>query len=334
MVDYFKMKAFKLNHPWGLNYMVNLTTNGILYNSDKVQKFLKKNKGKVSISITIDGNKKLHNSCRIFPDGTGSYDIVEKAVKKWVKSVERPQTKLTLAPANIKYLYEAIKHLWSLGINGVMANVVFEKGWKIRDAKVFYDELKKLANYMIGNKKYKTNFVSLFDESIGDKLKDTQNWCGGNGNMLAIGPNGKCYPCLRFMQHSLNNVKEQPIGNIYNGLENKEENNWLKRLCKIDTVSQSPDKCKNCNIASGCAICLAYNYDAHGDPNIRATYICEMHQARILANCYYWNKLYQKLNLNKKFNLNIPQKWALNIINKNEYEMLLNLSNNEKEVSI
>src|SRR3712207_3170723 len=78
IVEYFKFKAFELNHPWAENYMISLTSNGILYNDEKVQEFLRKNPGKVSVGITIDGNKELHDSCRVFPDGSGSYDIVEK----------------------------------------------------------------------------------------------------------------------------------------------------------------------------------------------------------------------------------------------------------------
>ena len=51
-----------------------------------------------------------------------------------------------------------------------------------------------------------------------------------------------------------------------------------------------------------------------------------MHQAMALANTYYWNKLYNKLKINKIFNLNTPKEWALNIIDVDEYNYLNNLS--------
>ena len=42
-----------------------------------------------------------------------------------------------------------------------------------------------------------------------------------------------------------------------------------------------------------------------GTANKRATYICKMHKARVLANYYYWNKLYQKLDMDDYFELNL-----------------------------
>ena len=55
IADYIKMKTFKENHPWAYMYRFCISTNGILYNNDKVQQFLKKNPNKVSIGISIDG---------------------------------------------------------------------------------------------------------------------------------------------------------------------------------------------------------------------------------------------------------------------------------------
>jgi uncharacterized protein len=325
IVEYFKFKAFSLNHPWVTNYTISISTNGVLFNSKKVQDFLKRNLNKVSITITIDGNKELHDSCRIFPDGTGSYEIVEKSIKNWLKFNNIPQTKITLSPFNIKYLNNALKNIWNLGIIAAFTNCIYEEGWNIEHAKIFYNELINLADYLLENENYRKYYTSLFDDSIGQYLIDDKNWCGGNGEMLAIGTDGKCYPCIRFMNYSLSTLgrEEKSVGDIYNGLDNKNGNEWLKKLNLITMSSQSNEICNNCKIASGCSLCTGYNYDKFGDPNHRATYICIMHQARVLANYYYWNKLYKMVYLNKHFNLNIPKDWALNIIDNKTYEELL-----------
>lgn len=323
IVEYFKFKAFELDHPWATNYMISMTTNGVLYMDERVQKFLKRNPNKVSMSITIDGNKELHDSCRVFYNGSGSYDIVEKAVKHNLQHHGNNQTKITLAPQNISHLNNAIRNVWELGMTGVNANCVFEEGWNINHAKILYDELIKLADYLLENERYAQYYCSLFSETIGQKNEDKENYCGGNGKMLAIGTDGRCFPCIRFMKYALSTErKEQPIGDIFNKLDSKKSNPWLLQLKKIDMNTQSTERCKNCKISGGCALCTGYNYDKFGDPNVRATYICEMHQARVLANCYYWNKLYKKLNLDKKFKLNIEKEWALNIISEEEYNKL------------
>ncbi len=325
IVEYFKFRAFELNNPWATNYMISITTNGVLFNTEKVQDFVKKNKDRLSIGITIDGNKKLHDSCRIFHDGSGSYDIVEKSIKTWLKTNNDPQTKITLSPFNVMYLNDALKNVWGLGIHGAFTNCVFEEGWTIEHAKVLYSEMIKLADYLLEDENYSKYYCSLFDEIIGTTLTETRNWCGGNGSMLAIGTDGKCFPCIRFMKYSLSTPgrEEKCIGNIFDGLERKENNIWLLELKKVDMITQSDDKCRKCKIASGCSLCTGYNYDKFGTPNKRATFICDMHHARVLANYYYFNKLYNKLNLDKKFELNVPKEWALQIMSAEDYSKLI-----------
>lgn len=326
IVEYFKFRAFELNSPWATNYMISMTTNGILYDSPEVQQFLKKNLGKVSLGITIDGNKKLHDTCRKFYDGSGSYDIVEKSVKDAVKKGYTNSTKITLSPQNVMYLNEAVQNVWNLGIKAAHTNCVFEEGWTTKDAKILYWQMKQLADFLLKDKNYSKYYCSLFDDSIGQPLKEDKNWCGGNGQMLAIAPDGKCFPCIRFMKYSLNNQKEQPIGDIYKGLDRKEENEWLNKLKQITMSSQCQHednkKCLDCKIASGCALCTGYNYDKFGDPNHKATFICEMHKARVLANAYYWNKLREKIPIAKKFKLNLEKEECLKIINEKEYDNL------------
>ncbi len=39
--DYIKEQMYLTNHPWVDNFMFSIGTNGILYNEDKVQKYIK-----------------------------------------------------------------------------------------------------------------------------------------------------------------------------------------------------------------------------------------------------------------------------------------------------
>ena len=65
-VEYFKRKAFQLRHPWAYYYMISISTNGVLFEDEPVQEFIRKNYGHLSIGISIDGDKALHDSCRVF----------------------------------------------------------------------------------------------------------------------------------------------------------------------------------------------------------------------------------------------------------------------------
>jgi sulfatase maturation enzyme AslB (radical SAM superfamily) len=66
----------------------------------------------LSFSVSIDGNKQLHDACRVFPDGSGSYDKAIAAVRHYVDVLHGTMgSKMTLAPANIAYTFEAVKGL-------------------------------------------------------------------------------------------------------------------------------------------------------------------------------------------------------------------------------
>ena len=78
--DYFKIKTYELGMQWYWNYRISICTNGVNYSNKKIQKFIQKNQGKISISITVDGTKQKHDLQRVFPDGSGSYDTIDKNI--------------------------------------------------------------------------------------------------------------------------------------------------------------------------------------------------------------------------------------------------------------
>ena len=81
--------------------------------------------------------------------------------------------------------------------------------------------------------------------------------------MIAFDYNGNIYPCLRYMNSSLNNnQKALIVGNICHDLcFNEEEQNNFNLVTNITRRSQSTDECFYCPIAKGCAWCSGYNYE-------------------------------------------------------------------------
>ena len=306
--DYIKTEMFRLRHPWFDSYRFNFSTNGINYNSEKVQSFIKKNVTHLSIGITIDGTKRKHDLNRIWKtaemeqgivpkpeDEHGSYDDVVKNIPLWLEQFPGAGTKVTISSADIPYIKESVLHLYSLGIHEVNINCVFEDVWKEGDNKLFEEQLMQLADAIIDGGYYQDYACSFFTEQMGKPLDcnvDNQNWCGA-GRMLAVDAEGNFYPCTRFAQYSLRSKKAWIIGNVRDGIDK----NKLRPFLTLDRCTQSTQECIDCEVASGCAWCQGENYDAADTPTIyqRSTAICKMHKARVRANNYYWNKLYRKL---------------------------------------
>ena len=336
IIEYFKKKTREQMHPWATMYRFSICSNGVEYFNPKVQELLRKHGHNISFNITLDGNKELHDSCRVFADGRGSYDIALAAIEHYKKNYGTMGSKITIAPGNLPYVKDAIIHMVELGYDEIYANPVFEKGWEQHHATEYYYILKEIADYFLDHNLMETVYCSLFeeDEMFSKRAEDDlQSWCGGASHMLAIDPDGKLYPCIRFMESSLGDSREPIIiGNVDAGIGiTKKEKCWLCDLNCVNRRTQCDDECFNCPINKGCADCAAYNYQDSGKLQSKAKYICEMHKARSLANAYLWNKYYKQIGQDKVFHINCPKEWALRIINEDEYNMLLELERgNEK----
>lgn len=327
---YFYEKALSLCHPWADTWRASISTNGALYFDDSVQSFIKKFYNHLSVTITIDGHKELHDSCRVFPDGSGTFDISYAAAKHCREHYPAlgNGTKITISPENMPEIPKAIEFFVDDGITVIHANTIFEHEWRKQEATQYYYMLKELANYLLS---LDTDiYVSLFSDMFFRPIPETENttWCGGTGKMLAFDPFGVAYPCLRYMPSSLGN--ERPpiiIGNVHDGLFATPETKMIKEeLDRITRRSQSTDECFYCPIASGCAGCSAWNYQKYGTPDHKDTGSCHMHKARSLAASYYFNKLYAKHKHNELFKVWCPREWAIDIIPEEEYNLLIKLS--------
>ena len=332
ITDYFRGRLIELKHPWAPYFRISMISNGVLYFDERVQNYLEKNRGLVSFGISLDGCKELHDACRIFNNGKGSYDLAAAAAVDYMKNFDPTMsTKMTFAPENVEYAYDAIVNLVNLGYKSIQCNPIYEDKWNDEHPKIYYQQLKKIADYVLENKLYEYLFIRAFDAHGGFPNEIdvyNENYCGSTGHMLACDYKGDIYPCIRFMKSSLgDSVKPYKIGDINNGINKMPEDRKLVNLLDSITItSQSDDECINCQIATTCGWCTALNYQTFGTPNKRLKSICGMHKAKILANVYYWNQVYLKGGYsNPAYEMRVPKEWALEIIDENEYNMLLGL---------
>ena len=300
IVDYFFVKTYTEKCDWFGRVRINLQSNGVLVDTPEVHHLLKKYRNLVSLGITIDGIKVKHDLHRVFPDGKGSYEIVEKNYLKAFSWGITDSTKVTFGSEDLKYLKDSIIHLWSFGIENIPANIVFEDVWKEGDDAIYHDQLVELADHIIDNKLWNKHNTSLFSDSIGFKAKseDLMHPVCGTGNMYCVDSDGSIYNCVRFMGYSLNGKRSRKIGDIYNGI-------IADRLRPLKTVFpkylNSP-KCLECRVNQHCPYCSGNNYDVSENNTIfyRATAICDMFKAQVRANNYYWARLYNEYGIRRQ----------------------------------
>ena len=200
--DYIKTEMFRLNHRWFNSYRFSFATNGINYHTPKVQEYIRKNHSHLSIMMTVDGTKLLHDMNRVYKDSDrGSYEDVVKNVPLWQSQFPNAGTKVTISHSNIDFIKDSVLHLFSLGIGDVNINCVFENVWEPGDDIRLENQLMQLADAIIDNDLYRTHTCSFFWEALGKPMTSNENWCGA-GKMMSVDAAGNFYPCTRFAGYS------------------------------------------------------------------------------------------------------------------------------------
>jgi len=116
----------------------------------------------------LDGPKELHNSCRLYPNGKGTFDKAYSALKHYQNNYNyNPGTKVTIAPENLKELNNIIKFFLNENIYEIYANTIYEHKWTLEEANIFYNELKSMADYILTSNNRDDIYISLFDAYLG-----------------------------------------------------------------------------------------------------------------------------------------------------------------------
>lgn len=329
-LDYFRAEALRRGHRWAMRYMVSISTNGICYFDPAVQRFLRKNQGRVSMSVTVDGDKETHDACRLDCNGCGSYDRSHAAMEHLAETYGQTGSKFTIAPGNVHRVFAACRDMIERhDLEDFHCNCVYEEGWTNELAGVLYQQLKQLADWQLDNGRYDRTFLYILDPKHGHPTPETetQNWCGGTGSMLAFDVDGTVYPCLRYAPMSVGSRTPLRIGDIEHGIAvMPEDAATVEMLDAITRQSQSPEKCLSCPISSGCGWCSGYNYEVYGTPDKRATFICPTHIARVCATAYYHNTAWRRGLRDEPYEFTVPKDWAEPIIGADEWEALHELS--------
>ena len=128
----------------------------------------------MSLNITIDGIKEVHDSCRIFPDGSGSYDLAIKALKHYQQNYNGDlNSKVTISPENLNLLDTSLISMFEMGYEYIYANYVFEDVWELSHAQILYQKLKNVINYLLENNLEEKKGSSILTLYLTESQKNT-----------------------------------------------------------------------------------------------------------------------------------------------------------------
>lgn len=216
-----------------VNY--GLTTNGTLLNDEIIESLSEIMP--YGLSISIDGNKQIHDINRKFSNKHGSYEVIEKYLDKIVSRIPECRARATYNHSTISHLSESVIHLINKGFKTVVAvGDYYDPLWENSDEDILRREIRKLAEYYNTLPNKKEIRINLLDKSL-----IRYSPCQGGITSINIDIDGKIYPCIAAVGNS-----KYEIGNVVKGVDI----NKAKSI--LDFEIDMHEECKECPINECC----------------------------------------------------------------------------------
>ena len=260
------------------NFRFTLTTNGMLIDDDVIEF---SNREMSNVVLSLDGRKEIHDRLRVDYMGRGSYDTIVPKFQEFVKRRGNKNYYMrgTFTHNNVDFT-EDIFHMADLGFTELSMEPVVcapndASALTEEDLPKLFEQYEILAKEMIKRKKNGNGFTFyhyMLDLTHGPCIYKRISGCGSGTEYMAVTPTGDLYPCHQFVGDT-----KYLLGNIYDGVTNKEVQNEFK-LCNAYARPECNDCWAKLYCSGGCA---ANSYHASGKITGLYEYGCELFKKRI-----------------------------------------------------
>ncbi|MBR0260192.1 MAG: thioether cross-link-forming SCIFF peptide maturase [Selenomonadaceae bacterium] len=273
----------------GKIFKLTLTTNGILLD-EKISAWL--NENNISVVLSLDGRKEIHDAMRPDISGRGSYDRVLKNFKRFVDSRggENYYLRGTYTKKNLDFTADVLS-VYESGFDILSIEPVVLKDSPLaltkEDLPRIRQEYDRLAEIYLEHRRTGRGFFFFHfnvDLSNGPCVAKRLSGCGAGHEYFAVAENGDLYPCHQFVGR-----EKYRLGNIFDGVE-ENSRHWLKYFRQSHVLNKP--KCRECWAKFFCSGgCQANNDLFNGE--IREPYEigCEIQKKRLEAAIYVQAKI-------------------------------------------
>lgn len=263
--------------PEGIEVQYLMTTNGTLITPVIAEYFRVNN---FLVTVSVDGDKKIHDYSRKYPDGSGSHERTIQGLFMLLPYV--PLTaRITITNSNTD-IDKAVDYLLTLGVKRMTYALDYQiddEGF--RKFMMSFDKLfQKYVESIIAGKYFDITNITSPIASIVLKKKKLSH-CNAGLSYMSISADGKIYRCPRFTGHkqfSLGTVKKIDLTQIDVAIDRL-------TLSLGKNVGARVFDCSNCAFVYLCGgMCYHHSYLTNGSE-------FEINQ----KECYYRQQLFGKI---------------------------------------
>ena len=259
----------------------------------------------VQFNFSVDGNKECHDSQRIYPDGSGTYDDVSDKFDIWRKihgmeNIKLPEMSLyVLSPGNIRSHINVVEEFLSQGVSAFSTAITREDIWTNDDLDAYEESIMRTVPIYL--KEFpKNGFINrylLFPRL--EKSLNRNSLCEAGHTLIAVNQVGDIYPCHKFAMSN-----KYKLGNVFNGTDKSSYGPMFKNI-KIENM----DGCGKCEYAlsPGCmAQCIASCHEYNGSIFRPIKSICRLNKINFDASSILWDNLYYLPRFQDMINSIVP----------------------------
>ncbi len=227
------INSIKQNNITDKDFSYSITTNGTILD-ERIKEFLLDNFD--TISISLDGTQKVHDSNRIFHNGTGSHSI---ALRNGVELLKHKniRVRMTITPDNVSAFFDSVVFLIESGFKLLVpAFDYFSDSWSNELIETLRDQLIKTSEYLESHSEKDVIVYKINKDDIAYKGE-----CNGGITNINIDPFGNIFPCTYTV-----GKKEYICGTIFTGT-------YEEKIKEIQDLNhQIVSDCISCNYYKFC----------------------------------------------------------------------------------
>lgn len=238
----------KISKETKRSFSYKVTTNGTLLTEEMVAFF---DKMGVSLGVSIDGTKKIHDKNRPFPDGSGTWKAIRKNIDAAVKAGNvHVSARATLVPPDLD-MVKALKGLFRLGFRDTEIEFasepceLFNPNGTVRfsdaDIEKMKREYRRFAKFYLG---YALHADEAIDVGISNNLTRVLHQshrfspCGAGSNFACVTEEGNLYPCMGFI-----GMPEYKLGSVESGFDLERLESFRHEMRTVIFEAEACDGC-------------------------------------------------------------------------------------------
>ena len=256
--DIIKYIVKTLKTRYDGHIIFTMTTNGTMF-SKEIYDFIK---GKVQLSVSIDGNRKINDENRIYPNGKSSYDQVMETLDFLKKQGEFVRVRMTVNKETLPYLADNYIYLDKMSFGIVTFALDAGAAWDMPDMQLYYENYEKIMEYLISKNKKEAQYFLFNLKEITFRMR---TGCDGGTNTFHISADGGIYPCALATDKV-----DYWLGDVWTDV-------LPDKLSELQKINAAPMQgCEGCTFTKNCStqVCKLINKAYTGDYYTASPFMC------------------------------------------------------------